>query len=482
MQSKFFHNNARGFILIGMLFTMLLLAVTAIAMNRRAGIQAKMAANKTRSVQVSLGQLAAMEDAAWQLTQNPNWRTAAEGEDFVYDSITYNRKVLNSSVPGYEDAVTIRVTAPDGTRKPSRSFGINAPSSAFLLIVDTYNHCIRKVDLTTGLITTVAGICGSVGYSGDDGPATEATLDLPRGIAVDDSGNIYIADTGNDRVRMLDTSGIITTVAGTGATSFNGDDIPATTANLYYPTGIALDSAGNLYIADAMLCRVRKVDTSGIITTVAGMGNVCNPYVDGAVSTEVCVLGPWGVWVDPTGDPFYIALDHNVLKVEGGIIDTVAGSGQEGCWRDDEPALNQKLARPYDLSLDSSGNIYVITRWCENKSAKVDTAGIITTFVGVQQTGYSGDGGPATSAKINEPWGIGMDASGNIYLADTMNHVIRKIDSAGIITTIAGTGEVSGYAGDGGPATSALLNQPNDAAFCSGTSGSASLVGLAELY
>ena len=241
---------------------MLVMAVMAFGMNRRAGMQAKMAANQTRSSQTHLGQIAALEEAAWTLNRHPAWRTSSAGEDYTFNGITYNRTVLDASLAGYSDVVTVTVTAPGGSKKLSTSFQLIAQTVISYLIADTENHRIRKVDIATGLITTFAGN-GSSGYSGDDGPATDASMDNPRSVSADQSGNVFIADTENHRIRKVDAAGTITTMAGTGRHhDFSGDGGQATSAQLDEPEGVWVDFSGNIYIADTENHVIRKVDAA----------------------------------------------------------------------------------------------------------------------------------------------------------------------------------------------------------------------------
>ena len=352
-----------------------------------------------------------------------------------------------------------------------------------------FDNAVRKVTAATGIITTVAGI-GANGYSGDGGPATHAQLYGPSGVAVDGSGDLYIADAGNNAVRKVAAAtGIITTVIGgpagqlAGANSvaldgsgnlyINGYNViqklAAATGNLttvagngtYYDFGdggaannagfefmdgraegplIAVDGSGNIYIADAGDNVVRKVTAStGIITTVAGGGGV--------------LVGPSALAVDGSGN-LYIADsgDESVRKVDAatGTITTIA-SGQ-----------TIQLGYPLGVAVDGSGNVYVSQ---QSNILKVAAAtGAVTTVAGspglYSQGGYSGDGGPATKALLSDPTGLALDGSGNLYIADTYNSVIRKVAAAtGIITTVAGNGQW-GYSGDGGPATSAELVAP----------------------
>ena len=256
----------------------------------------------------------------------------------------------------------------------------------------------------------------------------------------------------------------ITTIAGTGVASYSGDGGPATSAAINFPESVAVDHAGNIYFADLTNFRVRKVDPSGTITTVAGCGQVTTPCAlvglgDGGPATAP-FMGPFDVAVDSAGT-LYIADDghQSIRKVDSsGIITTVAGNGKAGFSGDGGPATGAALNGPGGIAFDSAGNLY-IADLSNNRIRKVDTAGIITTVAGNGVNGFSGDGGPATSAALANPHAVAVDSAGNLYIADTNNFRVRKVNSAGIITTFAGTGTV-GFSGDGGPATSALITGP----------------------
>ena len=268
---------------------------------------------------------------------------------------------------------------------------------------------VRKID-TNGVLSTVAGN-GTPGYTGDGGPATKAEVFSPTGLVVDSAGNVYISDAQNQVVRKVDTSGTITTIAGNGTPGYLGDGQPARQAELQFPAGIALDSAGNLYIADQSNNRVRKVDTAGIITTFAGNGNV-----------------------------------------------VYSGDGVQ--------ANTTVVHEPGNVAVDSAGNVY-ISETSDDRVRKVDPTGIISTFAGLTKktAGFSGDNGPATAATLKGPRGLVADHFGNVYIADGQNSRVRKVDAAGIITTFAGIdGTASTPIGDGGPATSAFLGNVSDVA------------------
>ena len=340
--------------------------------------------------------------------------------------------------------------------------GVALDGSGNLYIPDTANHSIRKVD-SSGNISTVAGT------SGDGAAATAALLNRPTGVALDGAGNLYIADWGNNRIRKVDSSGNISTVAGTGTWGFSGDGGPATEAQLREPLDVALDGAGNLYIADTINQRIRKVDSSGVITTVAGSGTY--GYVihgfsgEGVAATEAQLYNPSGVALDGAGN-LYIADTHNlrIRKVDtAGVITTVAGDGTQNYGGDGGPAVAAQLWNPSAVALDGSGNLYIADS-VNNRIRKVDTAGVITTVAGSSTTGgFGGDGGPATAAQLRGTFGVALDGSGNLYIADWDNNRIRKVDTAGMISTVAGDG-TRGFGGDGGAATAAQLYRPQGVA------------------
>ena len=354
-----------------------------------------------------------------------------------------------------------------GDGGPATSASLASPVSVALdgagnlFITDQGNQRIRRVDAATGIITTVAGN-GFGGFSGDGGPATSASLTNPFDVALDGAGNLFIADFSNSRIRKVDTSGIITTVAGNGGFTFSGDGGPATSASLRSPTGVALDGAGNLFIADGGNFRIRKVDTSGIITTVAGNGS-SEFSGDGGPATSASLTNPFGVALDGTGNLFIADEGSNrIRKVDtSGIITTVAGNGSSGFSGDGGPAISASLSGPIGVALDGTGNLFFADAG-NNRIRKVDTSGIISTVAGDGIFGFSGDGDPATSASLRDPFGVALDGAGNLFIADRFNQRIRRVDAAtGIITTVAGDGPTGigagGFSGDGGPATSASL-------------------------
>ena len=327
-----------------------------------------------------------------------------------------------------------------------------------LFIGDALNRGLRRV-APDGIISTVAGT-GSFRTSGDGGPATIAELNFPTRMALDPSGNLYIAEVDSHRIRKISTEGIIST--GDGTPGFFGDGRLATSASLFHPRGLAVDAAGNVFIADSRNNRIRKVSAAGIITTVAGNGQR-GFSGDGGPAIDASLNSPFGVAVDTAGN-LYIADSNNrrVRKVSPeGMISTVAGSGQRGFSGDGGPAIDASLVLPVDLALDGGGNLY-IADFSNSRIRKVSPDGVITTVAGTGEFGFAGDGGAATNAVLAGPIGLTFDGAGNLYFADRSNHRIRKVTPQGTISTVAGNG-VLGYSGDGGPATSASLSTPRGA-------------------
>ncbi|MHB8258722.1 MAG: NHL domain-containing protein [Bacteroidia bacterium] len=313
-------------------------------------------------------------------------------------------------------------------------------------------------EVSAQIITTIAGN-GMAGYSGDGGQGTSAELYYPFSITLDKVGNVYIADTYNNRIRKLNTAGIITTVAG-GGTSGLGDGGQATAAHLDEPTQVIFDNSGNMYICDMLHPRIRKVNTSGIITTIAGNGSG-GFFGDGGQATAAQFYYPQYMTFDGTGNLFIADVGNNrIRKINTlGIINTIAGTGVGGYSGDGGQATAAKFNGPDGVTFDTKGNLY-IADYSNNRIRVVNTAGIITTIVGTGVAGYSGDGGPATAAEINGPNdGIVFDALGSFYIPDALNNRVRKVNTLGIITTIAGNG-TAGYSGDGGLAIAAELNYP----------------------
>jgi len=313
-------------------------------------------------------------------------------------------------------------------------------------------------------ITVIAGT-GKLGFSGDGGPAVNAQLALPTGVAEDPTGTLYIADTANNRIRkVVDPTTInsddISTIAGNGTGGYAGDGGPATSAELRAPTGIAVDSAGNVFVADTGNNVVREISAGGTIQTIAGTGKCTTAKpTKTAPALTVSLCAPTGVAVNSAGDVFISNTGQNdvwELLPNGNLAD-YAGNSDNGLKGNGGPATNAELTAPTALAVDALGNLYIADTG-NSEIREVSTSGTITDFAGDGKFGFSGDGGAATSAKLAGPTGLGVDPSGNVYIADTVNDRVRIV-SGGIINTYAGNGKL-GNTGNGGPATSAELALP----------------------
>jgi sugar lactone lactonase YvrE len=336
--------------------------------------------------------------------------------------------------------------------------GLAVDAGGNLYVADCNNSAIRKVD-TNGIITTVAG-CGEDGFFGDGDYATNAALAWPADVAVDALGNLFIADTGNQRIRQIDTNGIITTVAGNGYRGYPGDGSAATAAYLWNPVGVALDAIGNLFIADEGTHRIRKVDTNGIITTVAG--NATDGFSgDGNYATNAAISYPSGVAVDTNGNLFIADYNNCRLRVvnSNGIISTLAGNGTNGYSGDGGRATNAMMTCPVGVTADGAGNVFTADQ--ENfRLRKVNTNGMISTVAGNGATGWPGNGNAPLLARLNNPQAVALDSAGKLFLSDSANNLVRVLATNGSISTAAGTGDAA-YFGDGGAATNASLNAPS---------------------
>ena len=434
------------------------------------------------------------------------------------------RKIDNFGILSTVAGTGIRGYTGDGG--PATAAEMTAPVAIKLDIMgnlyfsDNHNFCVRKVD-AGGTITTIAGD-GTAGFRGDGGPGSSAEMSTPGGLDVDNFGEVYIsctwdnrirevtqagiiitvagqsglfddgiagqsaeigtinnmasdsagriyfADTYNNRIRMFDpASGLVTTVAGHGIAGygdeFSGDGGPADSAHIYNPNAVTLDNSGNMYIADTYNQRIRKVDPAGTIITIAGK-SMAGFSGDGGIADSAELNYPNNVAVDNKGN-VYIGDGGNyrIRKVDAtGNITTVAGTGVLGYSGDGGPAASAVLGATNDLFADKSGNIYIADAY-NNRIRQIDTFGIIRTVAGNGVNAFSGDGGAATSASLSQPTGIRIDDAGNMYIADFGNSRVRKVDAAGIITTVAGNGSI-GFSGDGGTALSATFNKPGQLA------------------
>lgn len=331
-----------------------------------------------------------------------------------------------------------------------------------LYIADQINNRIRKVDYGTKIITTVAGT-GVAGYLSSGGPATAAMLDQPYSVASDTFGNTFIADRNNHIIRRVDRFGVISTYAGTGKPGFSGDAGPATAAQLSGPSGVSLDQTGNLYIADQANNRIRKVDAvTKVMTTIAGIAGTPG-FADGSTTTAKFYY-PTSVASDRTGANIFVADGNNnrIRKITGATVSTFAGSAFPGYGPFTGSPTAAKLNDPKAVCVNwTSGDVY-IADFLNHAVHRVNSAGTTIATVagtGPTSTGFSGDGGPATAASVQLPSGVALDATGNLFISDFGNTRVRRVDFLGNINSVAGNGTI-GYSGDGGQAVLAQLNNP----------------------
>ncbi len=365
-----------------------------------------------------------------------------------------------------------------GNGGPASTAAFNGPTGIFfyppnstLYVCDANNNVVRTIN-PSAIVGNYAGNgfgagTGGGGYAGDHGPATSAELTIPQGILKDTAGNTYVADAGNHVVRKIDPTGVITTIAGTGSSGYTGDGFAATAATLKFPVGVAVDTNGNIYISDFYASVVRKVNTAGIISTIAGTGTPGYDF-DGVAATTAKLDSPTHIVVDAHGT-LYICdgPNHRIRKVNTttGIINTLVGMGTPGNTGDNGPASTAQINIARGIAIDHTGNLY-FTDVAENVIRRVNIiSGTIYAFGGTAGiAGYSGDGGPATAATFNQPDGITSDSAGNVFFCDRLSKVVRRIQTDGTISTVAGHDD-SLFCGDGGPALQAELDSPMASAY-----------------
>jgi TonB family protein len=366
--------------------------------------------------------------AAYTVT---NWRFEPARQDGQPVASTLSNYRVNFSTPPNQQ--------PPGSSSPARRLknplGVAVDAAGNVYIADTGNA--RIVRAGGGSAIVLAGN-GNQGLWGDGGPGTSAQLRNPSGVAVDAAGNVYIADTGNAAIRKVLPNGLIGEAVGTGTAGFGGDGGRAMCAQLKNPSGIALDAQGRLYIADTGNSRVRGVAANGAILTLAGSATA-GFGGDGSPSSSAQLKNPESVVVDAAGN-IYIADTGNarIRKIAlNGVISTIAGTGSPGFSGDAGPAAAAQLKDPMGITVDSGGNIYVADAG-NNRIRKIDTNGRIHTIAGNGTAGFGGDDGPATSALLKNPAGVAVDAAGNIFIADSGNNRIRQVTTDGVIRTVVG--------------------------------------------
>ncbi|EFC36497.1 predicted protein [Naegleria gruberi] len=383
-----------------------------------------------------------------------------KGELYIADDYRI-RKIENNTITTIVGSASKGFSGDGGLStlaKVQNPTGIVVGTRGEILFVDSDR--IRKIE--NGIITTIAGT-GDSRFGGDGDLATKAQLNSPRGIAISSTGEIYIADTYNHRIRRIALNGTINTVAGTGDSRFGGDGDLATKAQLNYPMGIAISSTGEIYIADTFNERIRRIALNGTINTIAGTG-VLGLSGDGDLATKAQLNTPRGIAISSTGEIYFADTSNQRIRriALNGIIDTIAGTGDPRFGGDGDLATKAQLNSPRGIAISSTGEIYIADTY-NQRIRRIALNTNISTFAGsgFGYSGYVGDGGLSTDALLNTPLSVACSSNGEIYIADTYNHRIRKISLNNTITTIAGTGD-SGFSGDGGLAINARLSSPAD--------------------
>lgn len=457
-----------GYVTLVVVFMLTMIAVLAFAINRRAGVQLRMARNAANAIQGGLRVQSAITYAEWRLDADRTWRTPGTGVAVRVAGEWITLKTQDISLDGYDAAVRVVV---DTAAQTSAATAVYAENYAAyrVYIADRDNNRIRVVE-TNGTIRTFAGT-GATGATGDGGAATNATLNAPRAVAVDADGRIFIADTGNHRIRVVYTNGVIGRFAGNGTNDFGGDGGGAGSAALSAPEDVIVAEDGVVYIADTGNHRVRRVATNGVITTVAGNGTAAFAG-DGGLATAASLDEPSGVHL--YNDAYLIIADREncvvrLVQLSSGRISTYAGRVVSdvaycGC---EGPRLREPTAiavNGYYLYIVDRANHRVVRATSGNSHSSYVNGVWSCWLGGLFASGDGPDGGPAAYARLHTPTDLAFTTGGDLVIADRDNDRIRMVDADSLLlSTLAGTGS-SGFWGDGGAATAAQLNDPSGVA------------------
>ena len=399
------------------------------------------------------------EDGTWRIDGEPvenGHRHTLGGRGFVLELAEDTWGVAEYVIETVAGTVDAAEGVPATSAPVSRPTNVAVDAVGNIYYAERYDHRVRKID-RAGTVTTYAGT-GDWGFSGDDGPASTGRLFGPAGLAFDRAGNLYVAERSGRRVRKIDARGVITTFAGSGGCCSDGDGGTALQAQFNQPSGVAIGAGGNVYVTDRSDGRIRSIDAEGLISTFAGTGR--RGFTGDGRSATLAEIAPTGIAVDPGGEVYMVQRSGDRIRQidTGGVISTFAGTGARGYGGDGGPAIRAQFNSPRRVAVDATGNAYV-TDGHNRRVRKIDNAGVITTLAGTGRCCYDGDGGQAIEARLQEPAGIAIDAGGNIFVTDRSNHRIRKIDAAGVITTVAGTGEEA-RSEKAGPASQARFQRP----------------------
>ncbi|MBI2686161.1 MAG: hypothetical protein HYX27_07585 [Acidobacteria bacterium] len=399
-------------------------------------------------------------------------KLAIDRADALYISELGNLRVRKVGVSGIISTVAGN-GSPDfsGEGKPATQTGltpyaIQVDRSGRIYISDTENYRIYRVG-TDGILSVLAGT-GKRGFTGDGGNSAGAAITNVDALALDAAENLYFGDTSNRRIRRITTAGMLSTVAGGGNTVVNTSPVPALTGAIGFPDSIAFDAKGRLFIANLESQHIVVLsENQATLTRVAGNGQY-KAIPPGTPASLATMTEPTGIAVAPDGTIYYVELQgHRIVKIAAdGTVSPIAGNGVSSCCSDNGPAANGRLSWPNSLAFGPDGALYI----ADGSSQKIRRIlnGTISSIAGITfENGFSGDGGPATQAMLNNPWGVAVDPSGNVYFADRANHRVRKIDTKGVISTVAGNG-AAGFSGDGGAATEAKLSTPDAVTYTAG--------------
>lgn len=435
----------QGFALLTVLFLLVMVAVLAVSLGQRSALRARMTGNYVTLTRAQFAREALIGQGIWQLSVDPSWRTPTRGQTCSFDGSSWRLTVSDASVAGFTDAILLQCRAPSAQESTS---------------------------LAVRYFAATAAGTGAAGYAGDGGPAVEATLRGPRGLCVNATGTLYIADRDNHCIRAITPEGVLSTVAGTGIAGYGGDGGPAATALLHSPSDVSLDAEGNLYVADTGNHCIRRIDAqAGTIAMIAGKLDTNGVPVAG--SEDYALSAPEGLFAGDAGQ-VYIADTGNhrvqLRRGDGSIVRIAGLTGDAGYNSDGISATAARLNHPSGVCATGGGEVLIADTF-NHRVRRIDVYGNISTVAGNGVAGLSGEGSQATSASLHLPRDVCADANGNLFVVNEGSCTLRLVSHRnGTIRTLAGTG-TSGYNGDDLAAAETELAAPRGAAVSMNRSG-----------